>query len=172
MEKLNYTYIEQLLSRYWDGATTLEEERILKSFFSQNDVPEALQPYAEYFGYLSEEHDVQLSSDFDDRFSDIISEEANREVRVKAVVVSFRKRLMPFLQSAAAIAVTLTIGGAALRGLMSEDDLDYGSNLTSETYVQKEDVKHVIDSAQRNMTAKADSIKSGNAEGELDMQTE
>ncbi|MBQ4446467.1 MAG: pyruvate ferredoxin oxidoreductase, partial [Prevotella sp.] len=32
---MDYKYIEQLLERYWQGMTTLEEERILRAFFSQ-----------------------------------------------------------------------------------------------------------------------------------------
>ena len=159
MEKLNYKYIAQLLNRYWDGETTLEEERILKSFFEQNDVPEDMQPYKEYFCMMADAQDVKLDAGFDKRFDDIIAEEEGTAVHTKAIVIPFRKRLMPFLQAAAAVAVTLTIGGAALKGLMNEDEIDFGSNLTSETYVQKEDVQHVIETAQRTMTAKNDSVK-------------
>ena len=32
---MDYKYINQLLNKYWEGATTLEEENILRSFFSQ-----------------------------------------------------------------------------------------------------------------------------------------
>ncbi len=155
---MNYTYIEQLLERYWEGNSTLEEERILKSFFQQNNVPENLQPYADYFKYMASCDAMCLSPEFDKRFDSIISQEETSDVHVEAVVIPFRKRLMPFLQAAAAVAVTLTVGGAALKGLMNEDDIDYGSNLTSETYIQKEDVKQVIETAQRTLTAKADSI--------------
>ena len=42
---MNYQYIEQLLERYWDCQTTLEEEQILRSFFKQEDVPAHLMPY-------------------------------------------------------------------------------------------------------------------------------
>lgn len=156
---MNYTYIEQLLERYWDGNTTLEEERILKSFFSQNDVPETLRPYADYFNCLAEDAEMRVSDDFDKRFENIIAEEEADDMKTKAIKVTFRHRIMPFLQAAAAVAVILTVGGAALRGLMSEEDIDYGDNLTSETYIQKEEVKQVLETVQRNMTAKADSIK-------------
>jgi len=163
MEKLNYTYIEQLLNRYWEGETTLEEERILRSFFQQNEVQEDMQPYKDLFTLMNEDADIKLDSAFDKRFEDIIAEEEGKIVRAKAVVIPFRKRLMPFLQAAAAVAVTLTIGGAAMKSLMNEDDIDYGSNLTSETYVQKKDVQQVIETVQSTMTAKTDSIKSENA---------
>ena len=30
---MDYKYIEQLLERYWEGETTLQEEAILRTFF-------------------------------------------------------------------------------------------------------------------------------------------
>ena len=36
---MDYKYIEQLLERYWNCDTTLEEEQILRTFFSQKEVP-------------------------------------------------------------------------------------------------------------------------------------
>ena len=44
---MDYKYIEQLLERYWNCQTALEEERILRSFFSQEDVPAQLLQYKE-----------------------------------------------------------------------------------------------------------------------------
>ena len=168
---MNYTYIEQLLDRYWKGETSNEEEKILKSFFEQNDVPEELKDDALYFSFLSEAKEMRLSDDFDRRFEEIISEEDSPSLHVKAKVIPFRKRMMPFLQAAAAVAVVLTVGGAALKGLMSDDDIDFGNNLTSDTYLKAEEVKRVIETAQKTMTAKADSIQIGN-NPEVDIPTE
>ena len=36
---MDYKYINQLLERYWNCETSLEEEGILRAFFSQKDVP-------------------------------------------------------------------------------------------------------------------------------------
>ena len=36
---MDYKYINQLLERYWAAETTLEEEKILRTFFSQTDIP-------------------------------------------------------------------------------------------------------------------------------------
>jgi len=36
---MDYKYITQLLERYWNCTTSLEEEQILKAFFSQDDIP-------------------------------------------------------------------------------------------------------------------------------------
>lgn len=42
---MDYKYIEQLLERYWECETSLEEENILRTFFSQDNIPGDL-PYA------------------------------------------------------------------------------------------------------------------------------
>jgi len=36
---MDYKYIEQLLERYWRCETSLQEEEILRLFFSQEEVP-------------------------------------------------------------------------------------------------------------------------------------
>ena len=46
---MDYKYIEQLLERYWDCETTNEEESILRTFFSQKDVPARLLKYRSLF---------------------------------------------------------------------------------------------------------------------------
>ena len=42
---MDYKYIEHLLERYWQCETTLQEENILRSFFSQEEVPVWLLKY-------------------------------------------------------------------------------------------------------------------------------
>jgi hypothetical protein len=44
--------IEKLLERYYDGETTIEEERELKRFFQSEEVPEHLKSHAAQFGYF------------------------------------------------------------------------------------------------------------------------
>ena len=39
---MDYKYIKQLLERYWNCETSLEEEDILRTFFSQEDIPSEL----------------------------------------------------------------------------------------------------------------------------------
>ena len=41
---MDYKYIEQLLERYWNAETTLEEENILRTFFCQKDIPAEMEP--------------------------------------------------------------------------------------------------------------------------------
>lgn len=43
--------VKRLLEKYYDGESTLEEELVLKKYFSRNDVPEDLAEEKEIFGY-------------------------------------------------------------------------------------------------------------------------
>ena len=52
---MDYKYIKQLLERYWRCETSLEEEEILRTFFSQKDVPGELASYKSLFEYEQSE---------------------------------------------------------------------------------------------------------------------
>ncbi len=169
---MNYTYIEQLLERYWLGETNLDEEQILKSFFCQNDVPEHLKEYAEFFAYAKESKEMKVSADFDSRFSDLIEAEEKRPVeRMKALRISLKSRMMPFLKAAAVVAVTLTVGGAAMRGLIRTEGTD-PVGISVGSYVKASDVKSVLENAQRPITAKTDSIAREHKTVDADVKTE
>ncbi len=105
---MDYKYIEQLLERYWQGETTLQEEAILRAFFSQDDVPASLMKYKSLFDCGLQEE--TLDDDFDARILDSIGED---EKEPKAKVVSWTSRLMPLFKAAAVVAILLTIGNAA-----------------------------------------------------------
>ena len=87
---MDYKYIEQLLENYWNCETSTEEEQILRSFFSQKDVPVHLLKYKELFAYEQASSKEELGEDFDSRVLDIIEKPA-----VKAKVVTFRERIAP-----------------------------------------------------------------------------
>ncbi|MCH3994662.1 MAG: pyruvate ferredoxin oxidoreductase [Prevotella sp.] len=107
---MDYKYINQLLERYWKGETTLEEEEILRAFFSQKDVPVELQPYQTLFCYMQDEtkKDV-LGEDFDEK---VLSKTEGPRT-VKARVITMHQRLMPLFKAAAIVAILLTLGNAA-----------------------------------------------------------
>ena len=106
---MDYKYIEQLLERYWSCETSLEEEEILKAFFSQEELPASLHRYRDLFAYEHQEvKDDVLGDDFDDRIIEMVSEK-------KARTVTFTQRLMPLFKAAAVVAIFLTLGNAAQR---------------------------------------------------------
>lgn len=49
--------IKKLLEKYWEGETSLEEEKELKQYFARPDVPEDLQQEGSFFRYLNQQHD-------------------------------------------------------------------------------------------------------------------
>ena len=73
---MNYQYIEQLLDKYFECQTTLEEEQILRSFFAQEDVPAHLLKYRELFNSQSFGKNAEtLGADFDQRILNAIGAE-------------------------------------------------------------------------------------------------
>ncbi|WP_428665283.1 HEAT repeat domain-containing protein [Runella sp.] len=54
--------IEKLLDKYYEGETTLEEERELRDFFQQDDIPHHLQLHAEQFRYFAKSRKQQPSA--------------------------------------------------------------------------------------------------------------
>ena len=106
---MDYKYIEQLLERYWEGETTLQEESILRTFFSQPDsqeIPENLRKYQDLFRCELQKEEP-LGEDFDARILKQIGEAP------VAKTVSLKDRLMPLFKAAAIVAIVLTLGNAA-----------------------------------------------------------
>lgn len=118
---MDYKYITQLLERYWECQTTLEEENILRAFFSQDDIPASLLQYRDLFVYETVEPKTDvLGQEFDDKILAIISEGEP----VKAKIVSMRQRMMPLFRAAAAVAIFLTVGNAMQMSLNTDSSYD------------------------------------------------
>ena len=110
---MDYKYINQLLDRYWKGETSLEEEEILRAFFSQDELPAELKPYQALFSYeMGEAKQESLGDDFDQKMMAMIEDEYTKEPN-KAKVVSLTERLKPLFKAAAIVAIFLTLGNAA-----------------------------------------------------------
>ena len=105
---MDYKYIEQLLERYWQCETTLQEESILRSFFSQDDVPTELEQYKALFAMQQQE--PTLGDEFDARILAMVGQD---DEKPKAKVVTLTSRLMPLFRAAAVVAIILTLGNAA-----------------------------------------------------------
>lgn len=116
---MDYKYINQLLERYWRCETTLEEEQILRSFFSQIDVPEELRKYRPLFIYeQTQPKTCRLGDDFDERMMSLLAE----PVKVKARHITMRERLAPLYKAAAAVAIVLTLSNAAQFSFHNDDN--------------------------------------------------
>lgn len=115
---MDYKYINQLLERYWAGETSLEEEQILRSFFSQPNVPEELKQYRCLFIYEQTEPATDvLGDDFDEQLMSII----DRPRPVKARVLTIGQRFAPLFKAAAVVAIILTLSNAAQSSFRDDD---------------------------------------------------
>ena len=149
---MDYKYIEQLLERYWAAETSLEEESILRTFFSQKDIPAEMEHLRPLF--TDDAVGQTLDDDFDARILQAIGEPLTSKEVVKAREVTLTQRLMPLFKAVAIIAIILTLGGA----LQAPWDNTWN---TPEDYaaIQQVDTINVIPVQAENIsTAVSDSI--------------
>ncbi len=164
---MDYKYIEQLIERYFQCETTLQEEHILSAFFAQDEqeVPQQLRQYRPLFAAL--QPNDTLGDDFDQRILANIEE----PVVVKARTISLNQRLQPLLRAAAVVAIVLTLGNAMNITFQHDrsqaDDINYAAYKDTYedpavAYDQMEDALQLISSGfshvQRADSAALDSL--------------
>src|SRR5574344_69591 len=161
---MDYKYIDQLLERYWQCETSIDEEEILRTFFGQKDVPVHLLPYKDLFCYeQSEKGKEELGDDFDNRILAMIDEPAP----VKARRITMTHRLMPLFKAAAVVAIILTLGNAAQRSFTddkADNDIDYANykDTYSDPSVAYDKVQNALQMVSKGINQaqlQADSVK-------------
>jgi len=60
---MNTKEIEELLERYYEGETSLEEEKLLREFFSVDEVPEKLRQHQPLFRYFIDEASQSIGNE-------------------------------------------------------------------------------------------------------------
>lgn len=155
---MDYKYIEQLLESYFACTTTLQEEQILRSFFSQEEVPAHLVQYADLFQYEVAAKEETLGEDFDQRVMAQIATEKKPKARIIKMVTH---HAVPFFKAAAVVAMALTIGRAAEHAI-GEQAAEENSNMVAvDPYIKTSDVQQAIrvkDVSQAETKATNDSI--------------
>ena len=138
---MDYKYIEQLLECYFNCNTTLQEEQILRSFFSQEEVPAHLARYAKLFLYEVEAKEDTLGEDFDER----IMAQITTEDKPKMHIVRKSTRLFaPFFKAAAVVAMALTIGNAADSAIGEHEAEENIDVVAIDPYIKSSDVRQTI----------------------------
>ena len=102
---MNSPKIEKLLERYYQGETSLAEERALREFFRQDKLPPHLAELKAQFIILDEDEGLELPESFDEELFSMIRE------KEKSSRLS-RRRVVIYISSVAAtvlILVTLFI---------------------------------------------------------------
>lgn len=119
MDQPDNIQIEQLLERFFNGETTHEEEQVLYTFFRQETVPEALEPYKAVFRY------------FEQGIREEAAEAKPRPVKKKTI------RRLAWISSAFAAAVLLAF--VLLHTFLSTDKDDF--NPYEGSYMRKDGVR-------------------------------
>ncbi len=167
---MNYKYIEQLLDRYFDCLTTLEEEQILRSFFSQEDVPAHLMQYRDLFVFEVEAKNDTLGEDFDAKMLAIINEEEKKAPRT----FSLRRQFAPLFRAAAIVAVILSVGNIAEHSMVNQPAVEENTNTTAiNPYIKTVDIESAIqikDESRAEATPQTDSIPAIQSEKDENLQ--
>ena len=100
---MDYKDIEQLLERYWQCETSVEEESVLRDFFTKEEVPAHLLRYKNLFVYQQVQQEVGLGEDFDAR---ILAQVETPVVKAKRLTLT--GRFIPLFKAAAVIAIILS----------------------------------------------------------------
>lgn len=104
---MDFKYIEQLLQRYFAAETTVQEEQILRTFFSQDKMPENLRRWQPLFQAQESWSNARLDEHFDERILQQVGEQ-----HVRAQRITLRQRLRPLYTAAAFIAFAIVVGTA------------------------------------------------------------
>ncbi|MDR1172460.1 MAG: hypothetical protein LBL24_08415 [Bacteroidales bacterium] len=75
---MNEQKVHELLRRYFDGATSLDEERELQRYFAGEDIPGSLEAYRPMFTFFAEERAVKPA----------VQKSAARTVRLSRAIVA------------------------------------------------------------------------------------
>ena len=158
---MDYKYIEQLLERYWACETSVGEEKILRAFFCQDDVPAHLSRYKALFEYGRNEATHSLGEDFDRRLCALVQpEKPAPAVKIRRLTPSCRLR--PFFRATASVAIVLLLGMAAQHSFNREENAsgwDYNMATYTDTYQNPQEAYEAGIKALGMFRAAADSVK-------------
>lgn len=137
---MDYKYIEQLIDLYFACETTLQQEQILRSFFSQEDVPAHLLQYVEIFRYECSASEEKLDESFDAKMMALVEKESG----MKGKVVSIRGKFTPLFKAAAIVAIVLTIGSAAEQSIGNRPVEGQDGVTAINPYIKKDNISAAI----------------------------
>lgn len=67
--KLN---LDDILLRFWEGETSLEEEKVLKEYFRSGNIDESHRPFAPYFSWVGEQAAITSPQSSDDEMDRLL----------------------------------------------------------------------------------------------------
>lgn len=114
--------VQSLLSRFYEGQTTPEEERLLAAYLRREDVPEELQEDKQLFLMLAQISDQEMPADIAEEITAFVNNLGQTEKKPVLPEVKQRKGIIyrlktppkMFYRVAATVAILLAIGGGVL----------------------------------------------------------
>lgn len=150
--------IDELLARYYEGETTLDEENEIRQFFRQETVPAHLQAQAAYFRYVADARQQQPSAAFSHRLADKLT--MPRPGRIVSLT-SWGMRI--------AASLTLLLLGFAGGRLYDQGGTNQPvSTLSDGDAVPVREMKKVLAFEQRPQTSASERIQAVNQSYDLD----
>lgn len=137
-------HVEELLERYYNGQTTLEEESELRIFFLENDVPQQFPADKDLFIYQQQQQELTLGKEFEDRVLSLTEEKKARKPH------SFWYHgLRPALIKSVAVVALVVISGSIIRNLFfdGETTFDYNYESYTDTYTDPDVAYQKVSSA-------------------------
>ena len=84
---MNWSEVELLLRRYWEGETSLQEEQILKNAFSRNDVPKNLVSLKNYFVFTTKQKEIKHpNQNVENQFLEQLNKYKNRPLNFSKII--------------------------------------------------------------------------------------
>lgn len=142
----NHDNIRELLLKFWDGKTSLEEEKNIKAFFQYNEVGEDLQEDKVYFELVRQNENIVLDEDFDRIIMDKIDKKSGGVVRTMNYRSVYR----------IAATILIIIGIAALSWFMNNED----DKQIAET-VDQEEVQKAFDETKEALLLMSSKLNKG-----------
>lgn len=79
-------HMDKLISKYWEGNTTLEEEKQVKAYFSSADIQAEHETFQSYFNFLKSESQIENKNDFEIPSQDTPRTSSARIFSLKGVI--------------------------------------------------------------------------------------
>jgi hypothetical protein len=97
--------LKQLIEKYYDGQTTLGEEKILRDWFAENEAPEGYETEKEIFSYYHETEEIpEPSADLDSRILAAVHGDQGKRGSSR-----LGRILLPAMSAAAGILIMLSL---------------------------------------------------------------
>jgi len=153
---MDYKKVNQLLEKYFEGETSLQEEAMLNDYFNENEVATDLQQYQPLFQYFKEEKEIQLSDDFENRLATALEklETKPTEAKIKKMpIISQLRRIA----AAAVIIFGAFMAYQQINSPVQEDDIfaEYDAMTEQEAYERTKEALMLISNKLNTSTQKA-----------------